>query len=728
MPSNDGSDDNACPTCWGDFSEAPCAALLCGHAYHQDCLQMAMNVGRDVELRTSLAGPVGSGAPLSPEPSPGVSGAAAAGNSLSHAPSQSPGAAPAPAAPAASAAAMSPAHGAQVSQTQASPVPLTANGSPVQHLQDDDWGLSFKGCAKAAGSAAVRDPMDDLAAELGKVTTERHLKSILCPADLFKGSCYDLTNAKAVYESVKFLLRTIHSGQETHLEICNDLGFSLRCLTTEPHRKAIHACALRNGWPQEGLLQGIAATTGWLENVKTRLALSEGDVHHRSPNVPGFMGGPPSTRKSSLHEFVTKWRVDSPDIEQDLREGRHTAGDGTVKGHRSAILNTGRSGATSAEASSVHECPQSENTKGINYISRVTMLKFVNCERDTSVTAQGSMSLDYYSYFHWVLGQIGPCEYILRPNDTGFAKRFSMLFVLSAENDASQICASSQEFLRKHCGWMGRFAEPREERHWPDGFASSMLSAATQATEDFLAETPDVDKNWAQKLLFSDADISRYANVAMRSAQFCGSLTSIPGGADQPARRCYNVHEMAVALHNWTRQIHAHHGFYISRATMAPADPPRQNRIHHPPSDAAGGPPSSSEGSGMTIRQFEASLTKEEWLKRAALKRPGCGVESTDKLRTAMKAGMKNKEITRASQALENAVIALRDANLVTFVEQSGDPLVSEGGAEPPAKKQKKGGWLVIHFKKMTWAAIQNNPQSREAAEQLRLSADNFDA
>ena len=172
-------DEKVCPTCWGDFSEAPCAALLCGHAYHQDCLQMAMNakgvsdvfefqcpkcrqVGRDIELRASLAGPVGSGpppsallrpvaagpdesgsppgAPLSPEP--GVSGAAAEGISPLPAPGQSPGAAPAPAAAAAE---MSPAHITQVSQTQASPVPLTANGSPVPHLQDDDLGPLFQG-------------------------------------------------------------------------------------------------------------------------------------------------------------------------------------------------------------------------------------------------------------------------------------------------------------------------------------------------------------------------------------------------------------------------------------------------------------------------------------------------------------------------------------------------------------------------------------------------------
>ena len=281
----------------------------------------------------------------------------------------------------------------QLTQTQASPEAVTANGSPAPRLLDDDWGLAFTDGTRTASEAAAPDPVEHVMVKLGNVRSERELKAVLYPSDLFKGQGYDLTNAKAVYQTIKAQLRNIHTCQQTHVQLCSDPSFSLSRITTEPHRKAMISCALHNGWPPEALHQGFAATIGWLENTKTRLALSETDVHLRSPNVPGFMGGPPSTRKSSLHEFVTKWCLDHPDIPEDLREGKHCAGDGTVRGHRNSILNTCRSGTSSAEGSSVYECPQSENTRGINFVSRVTMLKFVNCERDTSVTAQGAISL-----------------------------------------------------------------------------------------------------------------------------------------------------------------------------------------------------------------------------------------------------------------------------------------------------------------------------------------------
>ena len=150
----------------------------------------------------------------------------------------------------------------------------------------------------------------------------------------------------------------------------------------------------------------------------------------------------------------------------------------------------------------------------------------------------------------------------------------------------------------------------------PDGFASSMLRAAIKAAEDFLAEADGVNKYWAQKILFGDTDISRFANVAMRSAQHCAALTSLPGAKDKPTRLRYDVHEMAVALHWWVRQLHIHHGFYISRPAAAPS---RQ-----------GGGPDANDGDGggapdptdmvQTVRQFEASLSKEDWLQRAIIR------------------------------------------------------------------------------------------------------------
>ena len=280
----------------------------------------------------------------------------------------------------------------------------------------------------------------------------------------------------------------------SHMGICSDPSFSLSRMATEPHRRVIIAVALSNGWPAEAVLQGHSANIGWLENPKTRLVEAEDALHAHTLNIAGVMASPPLIRKSSLYDFITKWCVNHPDVATDVREGKALSGDGTIKGHRLAIFNNSRSGTTSAEGSSVYETPQSENTKGVNYASRVKQLQFVNCERDSCITAQGSLSLESYSYFHRVLAQIPVCECILRPSETGFTKRFHMLFVNSVECNPAQVCSTSQEFLWDHCGWMGRMAEPFEERHYPDGFALSMMKAAIKGAEDFIAGAPDAHK------------------------------------------------------------------------------------------------------------------------------------------------------------------------------------------------------------------------------------------
>ena len=264
---------------------------------------------------------------------------------------------------------------------------------------------------------------------------------------------------------------------------------------------------------------------------------------------------------------------------------------------------------------------------------------------------------------------------------------------------------------------MGRHAEPREERHLPDGFASTMMQVALRAAGDFLAETTDVNRYWAQKILFGDTDISRNANVAMRKAQYCVSLTALPEREGAAPRHRYDLHEMAVALHGWVRQLHIHHGFYISRPATAP---PRQGRGSDGSDCRTEGAPAPEEP-GQTHRQFEASLSKEDWLMRAILKRPTAGVLATDKLRNPLRAQMRSRGFTEHSKAIAQAAREMRDANLVSFVEP--------GEEEPPKKAMKpKGGWAVIRFTKKSWAAIQNDPTARAKTEQLHLSADCFDA
>lgn len=196
-----------------------------------------------------------------------------------------------------------------------------------------------------------------------------------------------------------------------------------------------------------------------------------------------------------------------------------------------------------------------------------------------------------------------------------------------------------------------------------------------------------------------------------------------------PSRHRYDVHEMAVALHGWVRQLHIHHGFYISRPATASARGWRGPDGNDCGSEVA----PASEEPRETIRQFEASLAKEDWLERAILKRPMAGVLSTDKLRAVLKTQMRSRGFTEHAKAIGKAVRAMKDNNLVSFVEPTtgsagNGSSAQPGEEEPPTKARKqKGGWTVIRFTKQSWAAIQGDPKARDKAEQLRLS-DSFDA
>ena len=137
------------------------------------------------------------------------------------------------------------------------------------------------------------------------------------------------------------------------------------------------------------------------------------------------------------------------------------------------------------------------------------------------------------------------------------------------------------------------------------------------------------------------------------------------------------------------------------------------------------GAAASSEETGMTIRQFEASLSKEDWLQRAILKRAVSGEQTTDKVRAAMKTSLKGKGVENPSKAVRAAVQALHDAHLVDISEKSAGE--NSGPESQPAKKARKGGWPVISFKKRPWAAIQEDAAALGKAEALRVGADLFD-
>ena len=111
----------------------------------------------------------------------------------------------------------------------------------------------------------------------------------------------------------------------------------------------------------EFLLLAVCSNVGWLENVETRLRVSQEEQHERTPNIPILVGGDPSIRKSSLEKYVRHTLLQGENVPAELRDGTVTSGDGTIKGHRDALLKHRRSGIVTSEITTVYNCGTSRD-------------------------------------------------------------------------------------------------------------------------------------------------------------------------------------------------------------------------------------------------------------------------------------------------------------------------------------------------------------------------------
>jgi hypothetical protein len=149
------------------------------------------------------------------------------------------------------------------SQIQNSPLPRTANGSPLPLLVDAEWGFEFQDVTKAATPGDATDPLQEFLPLLAAAGVEgmcQLMKKLYVP-DLFVG----LENEKAVYKFVLKKLHEIARDTQTHVQVGDDPSFSLRCMTTVPHKKAIDAVAKHNGWAPEAVHQGFCVNVGWVD-------------------------------------------------------------------------------------------------------------------------------------------------------------------------------------------------------------------------------------------------------------------------------------------------------------------------------------------------------------------------------------------------------------------------------------------------------------------------------
>ena len=105
------------------------------------------------------------------------------------------------------------------------------------------------------------DPFADVLRELRAASSASALRKVLHPPNLTAGFATEADTYATTMRWLKELL--IYQPQLSTMEVAATSNeFSIRYLVPVPHRQAVCALCSRNGWPKEGLLQGLFGQHG----------------------------------------------------------------------------------------------------------------------------------------------------------------------------------------------------------------------------------------------------------------------------------------------------------------------------------------------------------------------------------------------------------------------------------------------------------------------------------
>ena len=182
----------------------------------------------------------------------------------------------------------------------------------------------------------------------------------------------------------------------------------------------------------------------------------------------------------------------------------------------------------------------------------------------------------------------------MRPAQHGFQKRFS--FNISADgvpHDEDQQTKATTAFLLDIHSWMLESVCGQAQQRSLSGHAQTYHKVVKATIEEFKKEhLGKLDGYWLAKLDFFKTDILREASVSQRIIQFLVYKSSAVDKASEMSRASLNVLEYALALRQWRRDQHMHHGFYTMMHkhvwTMPEERPKAKNlkRVSAPPVDA----------------------------------------------------------------------------------------------------------------------------------------------
>ena len=423
-----------CPICFGDLGAEAAESLACGHTFHVECVNETLRCRgisnkldlkcpscrltgtqclslSQAELAQQSAGtaPSSSNAGLQPAvlmppsqaiPSTPVSQMSESGHfpAIGQAAEDSQAAPSTPAeasqaAPTTPALQIVPSSQVEAASQVASPERLTQGGNSVPLFEDETWGFSFQDLSRQAGDPAMQDPIPAILDRVKNAATWSSFRREVHPPDLFDGLQTAKQIRKSVYERIQVILQRGHS----HRQLAADCGqFSLRLLAPIPHKKAVDAICLRQGWSREGLWQGFLVNMGWLEHHASRAVSEPGDVHGRALPIAAFFGGPPSLRKSSLKKFVCSQLFQTASMPQVLSMGLAVSGEATVKGQSACLIEHGRGGLENDEVSKVYSTSFSAGDagRGLHHATKPKILTLVNGEADVVATGHGQVKIE----------------------------------------------------------------------------------------------------------------------------------------------------------------------------------------------------------------------------------------------------------------------------------------------------------------------------------------------
>ena len=208
------------------------------------------------------------------------------------------------------------------------------------------------------------------------------------------------------------------------------------------------------------------------------------------------------------------------------------------------------------------------------------------------------------------------------------------------------------------------------------------------------------------KIRFRFSDIRRFANFAMRGAQYMEALH--PARAMFEAQRLQVNHfEIIAGMHWWLRQLELHAGFYRfwTKRVRETAGNFRQEHALAQAVGAGTQTPATHQGQGLkgTDRLKFALLSCPQFTNRSA--------HSTTQMRVWMQGRFK-REFSDLAGTMKEALRELTDCGLLTEDE------------DQPKTKGRKVEW----YRKPTYAAVLANPNAKLEVTRLELYRDNFES